>query len=216
MNSEDPNRTRPTLLRCAADWRNVDAWRQFYKRYDPYLRNWCREYRLGDDLAEEIRQDFWIALAKEIQSFSYNSNKRFRGWLRRRFHWRVVDELRARKRHEGRVWPLDDPSREDAASLALRPPGDEEEPPPWLLRLLELAEQVEANVRGRTQPRNWQVFWYIEIDGWTTREAADAVGMSYLAAHAAHRRVRERLALEGRRRLADLEAGSGAWGASPS
>ena len=42
------------------------------------------------------------------------------------------------------------------------------------------------------------------IDGWTTRETADALNMTYLAAHAAHKRVVDRLAEEGERRLAEL------------
>jgi len=28
------------------------AWREFVARYEPYVRSWCREYRLDDDLAE--------------------------------------------------------------------------------------------------------------------------------------------------------------------
>ena len=70
--------------------------------------------------------------------------------------------------------------------------------------LLDLAEQVQAAVREKVHARSWQVFWHISIDGWTTRETADALNMSYLAAHAAHKRVADRLAEEGDRRLAEL------------
>ena len=48
------------------------------------------------------------------------------------------------------------------------------------------------------------MFWHVAIDGWTPRETADALNMTYLAAHAAHKRVAERLAEEGERRLAEL------------
>ena len=48
------------------------------------------------------------------------------------------------------------------------------------------------------------MFWHIAIDGWTTRQTADALNMSYLAAHAAHKRVLDRLAEEGDRRRAEL------------
>ena len=76
------------------------------------------------------------------------------------------------------------------------------------LLLLDLAEQVQAAVREKVHPQSWQVFWHISIDGWTTRQAADALNMSYVAAHAAHRRVLDRLALEGDRRLAELMSSS--------
>jgi hypothetical protein len=46
------------------------------------------------------------------------------------------------------------------------------------------------------------VFWHIAIDGWSTRETADVLNMTYLAAHAAHKRVLNRLAEEGNRCLA--------------
>jgi hypothetical protein len=72
------------------------------------------------------------------------------------------------------------------------------------LLLLDLAEQVQAAVRERVHPRSWQVFWHIAIDGWITRQAADALNMTYLAAHAAHKRVADQLAREGERRLAEL------------
>ena len=55
--------------------------------------------------------------------------------------------------------------------------------------MLELAEQAQAAVREKVHAQSWQVFWHIAIDGWTTRETADAMNMSYLAAHAAHKRV---------------------------
>jgi DNA-directed RNA polymerase specialized sigma24 family protein len=72
------------------------------------------------------------------------------------------------------------------------------------LLLLELAEQVQAAVREKVHAQSWEVFWHIAIDGWTTRETADALKMSYLAAHAAHKRVVDRLADEGERRFAEL------------
>jgi len=72
------------------------------------------------------------------------------------------------------------------------------------LLLLDLAELVQAAVREKVHDQSWQVFWHIAIDGWTTRATADALNMSYVAAHAAHKRVVDRLAREGDRRLAEL------------
>ena len=91
-------------------------------------------------------------------------------------------------------------------SLLAAEPGDEEddEPAPRRLFLLDLAEQVQAAVREKVHDQSWQVFWHIAVDGWTTRETADALNMTYLAAHTAHKRVVDRLAREGDRRLAEL------------
>jgi len=205
--SNDTTRTSPTLLRRTADWRDHVAWREFVARYDPLIRSWCREYRLDDDLAEEVAQLFWIELADKMRSFRYDPSRRFRGWLRRCFHWRVVDAIRERNRQErvGRL--LDHPAFADPDNSLLafeQLGGPDDEPEPRRLLLLDLAEQVQAAVREKVHDQSWQVFWHIAVDGWTTRATADALNMTYLAAHTAHKRVVDRLAKEGDRRLAEL------------
>ncbi|MGP0062171.1 MAG: sigma-70 family RNA polymerase sigma factor [Isosphaeraceae bacterium] len=207
MNSDDTTRTSATLLGRTADWRNHDAWREFVARYDPYIQSWCREYRLDDELAREVSQDFWMELAEKMRLFRYDPGRRFRGWLRRSFHWRVVDAMRKRGRQGLNVHSLNDPSFGDVevSYLALEPRDEEyDEAVHRRLHLLTLAEQVQSAVREKVQDRSWQVFWHISIDGWTTRRTADALNMTYLAAHAAHKRVADRLVEEGRRRLAEL------------
>ena len=207
MKFDDTTRTSPTLLRRAADWRDHDAWRELVSRYDPYFRSWCREDHLDDDLAAEVCQQFWIELADKMRTFRYDPSRRFRGWLRTLFRWRVIDAKRARTRGERIVRSLDDPARVEVAGSLLasaeRPDADYDEPEPSRLRLLELGEQVQSAVRERIHARSWQAFWHIAIDGWTTRKTADALNMSYLAAHVAYKRVVARLAKEGDRRLAE-------------
>jgi len=206
MNSDDTTRTSSTLLRRTADWRDHAAWQEFVARYDPLIRSWCREYRLDDDLAAEVSQLFWIELADKMRSFRYDPSRRFRGWLRRCFHWRAVDAIRKRDRQELVVRSLDDPSCMDfeRTLFASEHLGDDDDPARRRLLLMELAEQVQAAVREKVSPQSWQVFWHISIDGWSTRQTADALKVTYLAAHAAHKRVLDRLAEEGDRRLAEL------------
>jgi RNA polymerase sigma factor (sigma-70 family) len=207
MNSDETTRTSPTLLGRAADWRDDDAWREFFARYAPYIRSWCREYRLDEDLAGEVSQHFWMELADKMRSFRYDPSRRFRGWLRRSFHWRVVDAIRERSREGPVVHSLDDPSFVDGEStfLAFASRGEEDdEPSLGQLRLLDLAEEVQAAVRERIHAQSWQAFWQISIEGRTTRQTADALNMTFAAAHAAHKRVLDRLAEEGDRRLAEM------------
>ena len=207
MNSNDTTRTSPTLLRRTADWRDHVAWQEFVARYEPYIRSWCREYRLDDDLAEDVSQLFWMELADKMRSFRYDPSRRFRGWLRRCFHWRAVDAIRERNRQELVVGSLADPAGvmiEGSLFASAQLDDEDDEPDPRRLLLLDLAEQVQAAVREKVPAQSWQVFWHISIDGWTTRETADALNMSYLAAHTAHKRVVDRLATEGDRRLAEL------------
>jgi RNA polymerase sigma factor (sigma-70 family) len=206
MNSND-TRTSPTLLMRTANWRDHVAWHDFVARYEPLIQSWCREYGLGDDLAGDVSQLFWLELADKMRSFRYDPSRRFRGWLRRCFHWRVVDAIRERKREEAGVESLDDLSRIDTENslLASEQPDEEvSQSETHRLLVLELAQQVQAAVRKKVHANSWQAFWHIAIDGWSTRETADALNMTYLAAHAAHKRVRDRLAEEGERVLAQL------------
>ena len=207
MNSDDTTRTSPTLLGRTADWRDHAAWQEFVARYDPLIRSWCREYRLDDDIAGDVSQLFWIELADKMRSFRYDPSRRFRGWLRRCFHWRAVDAIRERSREEPIFQSLDELSCMSVGDSLLsseKSCKEEDEPSSCRLALLDLAEQVQAAVREKVHARSWQVFWQISIEGRTTRETADALNMTYLAAHAAHKRVLDRLAKEGDRRLAEL------------
>jgi RNA polymerase sigma factor (sigma-70 family) len=207
MNSDDSTRTSPTLLGRTADWRDHAAWQEFVARYDPLVRSWCREYRLDDEMASDVSQLFWIELAEKMRSFRYDPSRRFRGWLRRCFHWRAVDAIRERSREERVVRSLESLSCIDLErSLLASEHLDEDDDQSATRRslLLDVAEQVQAAVREKVHAQSWEVFWHIAIDGWTTRETADALKMSYLAAHAAHKRVVDRLADEGDRRIAEL------------
>jgi RNA polymerase sigma factor (sigma-70 family) len=207
MNSDDTTRTSPTLLRRTADWRDHDAWREFVARYEPHIQSWCREYRLDDDLAAEVSQLFWIELADKMRSFRYDPSRRFRGWLRRCFHWRAVDAIRERSRRDQLVRSLDEPScAQVEGSLVAGEQFDDEDDVagPRRLLLMELAEQVQAAVREKVHVQSWLVFWHVSIEGWTTRQTAEALNMTYLAAHAANKRVADRLAKEGDRRFAEL------------
>jgi RNA polymerase sigma factor (sigma-70 family) len=207
MNSDDSTRTSPTLLGRTADWRDHAAWQEFVERYNPLIRSWCREYRLDDEMASDVSQLFWIELADKMRSFRYDPSRRFRGWLRKCFHWRAVDAIRERSREERAVCSVENLSCVDRErSLLASEHLDEDDDQSATRRslLLDVAEQVQAAVREKVHAQSWEVFWHIAIDGWTTRETADALKMSYLAAHAAHKRVVDRLADEGDRRFAEL------------
>jgi RNA polymerase sigma factor (sigma-70 family) len=207
MHSDDTTLTSPTLLKRTADWRDHDAWREFVARYQPYIRAWCREYRLDGEIAEDVCQLFWIEVADKLRSFRYDPGRRFRGWLRTLFHWRALNALQERSR-EGRVLrSLDDPSSvglERSLLAADRRDEEGDEPGARWSPLVALAEEVQAAVREKVQPRSWQVFVHIDVDGWSTRETADALGLSYIATYKAHQRVVARLVEEGERRLARL------------
>jgi RNA polymerase sigma factor (sigma-70 family) len=218
MDRVDDGSTSPTLLREVADWDDHPAWVRFRDTYDPYLRRWCRGYGLDADAIDEIRQRIWIELARRMRTFEYDPSGSFRGWLRRLCQSRVLNFLRERRAHPELC--LDDPDGEPAVG-GRGPAGgptaadeaDEEaegEGSSEALRrlLLGAGEQVQAAVRARVKPHNWEAFWLVAVCDWSIEQTAGALGMSKVAVYAARKRVAGMLGDEGRRALNRWAAGA--------
>jgi RNA polymerase sigma factor (sigma-70 family) len=205
----DDGSTSPTLLKEVADWGDHPAWVRFRDTYDPYLRAWCRGYGLDADALDEIRQRIWIELARRMRTFEYDPGGSFRGWLRRLCESRVKNFLHERR--DARILSLDDREGEPAAGrrgTACEPAeiddgeGDqdsEERSDPARLLILGAGEQVQAAVRARVKPHNWEAFWLVAVCDWSVEQTAGALGMSRVAVYAARKRVAGMLRDEGRR-----------------
>jgi RNA polymerase sigma-70 factor (ECF subfamily) len=207
MPRDDGGTTSPTLLRRVGDWRDLPAWHEFVERYDPLLRRWCRESRLDDDATEEVCQRVWVELADRMGAFRYDPGRTFRGWLKGLWRFRTIDLMRERRREGRLVRPLgEEPG--DEARMVDRPTGpadgEDDEPDARRSLLLEEAEKAQKAVRGRVNPKTWEIYWRIAVDGRTVAEAAAEFGVSYAAAFAAHKRVDQKLREEGDARLAAL------------
>ena len=142
-----------------------------------------------------------------MRTYRYDPGGTFRGWLRRFCHCRAVDLVR--KRHSVRDSFLEDQPAEFRL-LAVESRGDDEieEPEPPRLLLLRQAEQIQKTIRQRVEPKTWQIFWQIAVEGSSIREAASELGMSYAAVFAAHQRVARMLCAEGQRFLVQSYPGS--------
>ena len=197
----DAGTTNPALLNRLGDWRDREAWVDFVTRYDPVIRFSCRRYRLDADTTEELCQRVWIDLARRMRSFRYDPGRTFRGWLRRLCQSRAIDLLRKQKADA--VESLED----HPATLLLQDASDEfgavEGGASDRPLLLHLAEEVQDGVRRRVDERTWQVFWEVAVLGQSVREASEAAGLTYYAAFAAQKRVRQMLREKGQRLLAE-------------
>jgi RNA polymerase sigma factor (sigma-70 family) len=203
MKRKDGSTTRPSLLRRVADWADHRAWCDFCTTYDPLIHSWCRGYGLDGSALEDLCQEIRIKLVDRMRTYQYDAGRTFRGWLRKFCHSRAVDLLR-RRRTEFVRFLADQPADALELLLAFDPTGSEgdEEPESRCSLLLRQAEQVQRAVEQCVEPRTWQAFWRIAVDGYSIRETADDIGMSYAAVFAAHKRVGRTLRAEGRRRLA--------------
>ncbi len=205
--------TSPTLLSQVADWQDHPAWVRFRDTYDPYLRRWCCGYGLGPEAIDEIRDIIWCELAGRMRTFEYDPSGSFRGWLRRLCQSRVLNYLHQRRAHPH--VSLDD--REDEPTAGGRgisgQPADiddegEEAIDPALRLLLDAGAQIQAAVRARVKPHNWEAFSLVAIYDWSVEQAANTLGMTRAAVYAAKERVARMLRDEGLRVLDQRASGA--------
>jgi RNA polymerase sigma-70 factor (ECF subfamily) len=138
------NTTRASLLLRVRDLRDGEAWREFCEDYAPLVYRYARSLGLGHADAEEVRDACLAVLAQRMPAFEYVARRgRFKSWLYRIVHGKVVDTLR---RHS--------PTRADTGTLAAIPhPGDSPDQAferLWRDRLLaQCLEQACASVSRR-------------------------------------------------------------------
>ena len=148
------------------------AWSAFVERYGPRLYGWCRHWNLQDADARDVMQDVLARLAEKMRTFVYDAAGSFRGWLKTLARHAWSDFCRSRQRRgDGRG------SAQVQALLQDLPAGEslaqrlEEE---FDQEVLELAM---ARVRQRVQPRTWEAFQLMAVEGLPGAEAAARLGL---------------------------------------
>jgi RNA polymerase sigma factor (sigma-70 family) len=196
--------TNASLLEEVRDWANSPAWGAFFNRYDALLRSWCRRIGLRGDVADELCQRIWIELMQRMQTFRYDPNLGFRGWLWRLFRCRAIDLLR--QGSAAQQSSLRSLGNEEWQAIAYERDltDDDSEAPidPMLMNLCEHAAEVQQAIQGRVDPQTWQAFWLVAIEDHSIRETAQSLGKTYTAVYRGYKRVDRMLRDEGARRLA--------------
>src|SRR5580700_6467266 len=93
--------TSATLLGRLKDFKDEQAWQQFYKHYEPMIQAWCRRNHLDAADVDEVTSLVLLALARSMPRFSYDPDKGFRKWLKTVVHNEIVDLWRSRQRRQG-------------------------------------------------------------------------------------------------------------------
>jgi RNA polymerase sigma factor (sigma-70 family) len=201
MQLVDVSKTRTSQLRAIRDWSNHLAWVGFQRKYDPLLRDCCKNLRLDEKTAGEICQLTWIEVARRIESFVYDPTKSFRGWLRVVCLNKARDYRKKAKIHA--VFPLEErdephhagpfPNISEVVTI-----DDDRDEDPAIGLLWRRAEAVQAAVRARVQPQTWEAFWLLAVSDWDLEETVRALGISHASAYKAKQRVMRHLKEEGR------------------
>lgn len=170
-----------------------EAWRRLVSMYGPVVFRRAQAAGLDAESAADVVQDVFASVSRTVGGFGKRHDKgSFRGWLRRITANKIIDVFR-RLDQQPRGFGGSD-AQDHLANIS-----DELEGVPELSpddeRTLLLRAALE-NIRSDFETHNWQAFWRTAVDGRTSSEAADELGMKPDAVRRAKFRVLNRLRAE--------------------
>ncbi len=181
-----------SLLQRLSSKSDESDWQRLFEIYAPLIRRWLVGYGVTEAEAEDLLQDVFQALLREIGSFKHNGHTgAFRRWLKLMIVNRLKGFWRARKTESlasGEDAEVILKSMEDPASnpnLA----WDQEHDAYVVNALLNL---VEPQFTVST----WQAFRMQVLDGNKARDVASQLGITVNAALIAKSRVMRALRAE--------------------
>lgn len=181
--------TSPSLMqRLRNNPKDNASWKRLVDLYTPFLRGWMHRHGVKPQNAEDVLQDVFAVLLRELPKFEYDRKRgTFRGWLRMvltnrlRELWRDRQPQAAGGDDVGDVLnQLQDPNSNLSQLWAV------EHDQFVARRLLELIE-------GDFEPLTWRAFQRQVMDGKKAPEVAVELGISVGAAYVAKSRVMHRL-----------------------
>lgn len=169
------------------------SWRRFVELYEPLIRGWLRRHDVPTSDAEDLSQDVMAVVVKELPHFQHNHQLgAFRNWLRTV----TVNRLRTlwRSRRNRDLATGGSNFAEMLEQLA--------DPTSSLSRLWD--QQHDQHVAGRLmaiaephfEPKTWQAFRRVVVDGMRAGAVAEELGISVNAVLLAKSRVLARLRRE--------------------
>jgi len=174
--------------------RRPEAWQRLVDLYGPVVYRWCRQLGVGRADAADVVQEVFAAVAAGAIRFRRETPEHsFGAWLRTITRSKVCDHFRRRRglldaeggtNAQQRLLNLPEAAEESLSLSATLKPDSR-----FVHRALEV-------VRAEFEPRTWDAFWRIAVDGQSPAEAAEAMRLSLSAVYQAKSRVLRRLRRE--------------------
>jgi RNA polymerase sigma-70 factor (ECF subfamily) len=186
------NETRPSLL-IRAQIGDTNAWKDLMELYRPLILGWLNRQGVQACDLEDLSQDVLLTVVKRLPGFQHSGQRgAFRSWLRAIIctrtadYWRALDAGTQGAGGSGAVAALQeiaDPESE------LNRQWDEEHDHYVIQCLLDLVEQ-------HFEPLTVQAFRRLALDGVSSAEVAQELGLSVPAVYMAKSRVLQRIRQE--------------------
>ena len=196
---EDHLPTRQSLLHRLKDWEDQQSWDEFVRLYQGLIRGTALKAGLPETVAQEVVQETWISVAKQMPKFSYDPQMgSFRSWLLAITRRRIVDQLRRMARNPAQT--SGDPTPPTGTAPIERVPAPEsldldciwEEE--WRQGLFQKALE---GVRGEVDPKHFQIFDCYVLKGWPVDDVVRLLKVSssqvYVVKHRLAALLKERI-----------------------
>jgi RNA polymerase sigma-70 factor (ECF subfamily) len=181
--------TSTTLLgRLRQEPADQAAWVEFVHRYGPQVYRWCRHWRLQEADAEDVTQAVLVRLSARMRTFSHDSAKSFRAYLRTVARYAWCDYLETSKRPGAGVG-----GSEVLGLLETVEAGDD------LVRRLDeefdqdVLAEAQARVQQRVEPHTWEAFRLTAVEGLSGAQAATRLGLKVATVYKAKSKVQQML-----------------------
>jgi RNA polymerase sigma-70 factor (ECF subfamily) len=173
--------------------RDPAAWAQLVNLYGPLVYGWCRRAELQPADAADVGQEVFAAVARAIGGFRHDRpGATFRGWL----YVITRNKLRDRAAAPGAVGTGGSDAQRRLAEVHAGQPDEATEPgadPEEANGRKALCRRAIECIRGEFEPRTWEAFWRVFVDGQAAADVASALGISANAVYLAKSRVLRRL-----------------------
>ncbi|MCI0540584.1 MAG: sigma-70 family RNA polymerase sigma factor [Verrucomicrobiales bacterium] len=203
MNADEPLPTRASLLDRLKDAGDGASWEEFHRTYRGLLTGVARRAGLNEHEAQEAVQETLIAVAKKMPEFRYESGKdSFKGWLLQIVRWKIVDQVRRRRK------AADPIVAEEPASVAERLALTGNLEPDSVVTFANVADPRQdfaaiwnaewerhlltralTRVRRQAKPEQYAIYHLHVIEERPVAEVGRALGVSAAAIYLAKHRV---------------------------
>lgn len=171
--------TRASLILRLKNWDDQKSWQEFFDTYSKLIFDIATKGGLTKTEAQDVLQEIMLGVAKNITEFNYDPNKgSFKGWLLKLTRWRMVDQIRKRKKmFEHEALPNDATDTHPLNNL-VDPASDQLEViwnAEWEKKVLAAAL---AKVKRKLDPVKYQIFDFYVNKNWEPEKVAEAFQVS--------------------------------------
>jgi RNA polymerase sigma-70 factor (ECF subfamily) len=198
MQAESSSHATRSSLLLRTRQRDGAAWGELIELYGPLIVHWCRQCRIDSHSAADCMQEVFASVAVAIETFQpTRETGSFRAWLWTITRRKVLDHLR---KVRGSPEAAGGSTALGLLQQVIDPDAFFDEEPSGENQIQQLTHRALTQVRSEFEDRTWQAFWRCVVDGISTDQVADELGLSSASVRQSRSRILRRL----RQQLGDL------------